>query len=193
MSGIRSFTREKLHYPTENSFPWVGCKGSDSIHLLGWLRWYANLQLHAYPGSTVLQKIAEGCTHGLAFQCMHRHGFFCRPQCAAVISESCKKFCHAYAEMAAIAFSQGRTFYAMVPKAHAFCHVYHALDLGMAAGHHALCNPAVFDCSMAEDFVGKIARQSRRVSYRHVVENTLLAYRVKAKLVIQRFKKDKGL
>ena len=33
-SGIRSFSRQKLHIPTTSAFPWVGCKGSDTMLLL---------------------------------------------------------------------------------------------------------------------------------------------------------------
>ena len=82
--------------------------------------------------------------------------------------------------------TQGFTLYGMVPKAHAFAHIYHGLEISTGP---ATCNPALYDCSMDEDFVGQVARQSRRVSYRHTVQNTLLAYKVKARLVIQRFKK----
>lgn len=39
---------------------------------------------------------------------------------------------------------------------------------------------------MNEDFGGRVARQSRRVSHRNVVENTLRAYKVKAKLELMR-------
>jgi len=105
--------------------------------------------------------------------------------------KSCKRFCCAYAELAQICFRQGRTLFAMVPKAHAWDHVGHSLALSKAAGHVMTVNPALWDCSMAEDFVGAVARQSRRISHKNVCENTLLMYRIKARMVIKNFKKKK--
>lgn len=186
-AGIRSFSRDKLHYKKADSFPWVGCKGSDTIHLLKWLEWFGRLHLISSPHADELKLIVKACSNGLRFQGIHRHGiFFTQDSCKQTIISSCKRFCHAYAELASLAHSQGFTLYGMVPKAHAFAHIYHALEISTGP---ATCNPALYDCSMDEDFVGQVARQSRRVSYRHTVQNTLLAYKVKARLVIQRFKK----
>jgi len=192
-ASMRGFTKEKLHYKTSNSFPWVGCKGADTILLLRWLRWFSSFQLGLNPGSTVLGGVVKACQNGLDFQIIHRHGIFLRPHCRLQVLQSCRKFCHAYAELASVCYSEGLTLFSMVPKAHAFAHVDHSLEMSRRAGDPISCNPAVFDCSMSEDFVGQVARQSRRVSYRNTVDNTLLAYRVKAKLVIQRFKKHRGL
>ena len=80
-SGIRSFSRDKIHFANSTSFPWVSCKGSDSIILLKWLDWFTKLHLLSSPDSRILQKISNGCVNGLAFQCIHRHGIFCRFHC----------------------------------------------------------------------------------------------------------------
>lgn len=190
-SGIRSFSRDKIHFANSTSFPWVSCKGSDSIILLKWLDWFTKFHLLSSPDSRILQKISNGCVNGLAFQCIHRHGIFCRFHCREKMMKSCKRFCCAYAELAQICFRQGRTLFAMVPKAHALDHVGHSLALSKAAGHVMTVNPALWDCSMAEDFVGAVARQSRRISHKNVCENTLLMYRIKARMVIKNFKKKK--
>lgn len=189
-SGIRSFSKEKLQYPTTTSFPWCGCKGSDTVLLLKWLRFFGKLQLLSQPHSQILPLIVEGCEQGLKFQAIHRHGIFLLRGCKVEIQRSCKRFVHVYAELANIALSQNRTLYSLVPKAHAMAHIYHDLEIAL---RDYTVNPAFWDCSMSEDFVGRVARQSRRVSYRHTVENTLLAYKVKSKLVIQNFKKTRKL
>ena len=105
---------------------------------------------------------------------------------------SCKKFCGAYAELAHLSYVQGRTLFAMVPKAHAFDHIGHSLVLSREAGCDVCVNPGLWDCSMSEDFIGHVARQSRRVSYKHVVENTLLMYKIKTKSVIKKIQKTKA-
>ena len=191
--SMRAFTKEKLHYMTQNSFPWIGCKGSDTMLLLRWLRWFSSFQLGLHPGSEILAKLVKACQSGIDFQRIHRHGIFLWPQCRLQIMYSCRNFCHAYAELASLCFRSGRTLFGMVPKAHALAHIDHYLQDARNAGDPISVNPALYDCSMSEDFVGQVARQSRRVSYKKTVDNTLLAYRVRAKMVIQRFKKQRGL
>ena len=42
---------------------------------------------------------------------------------------------------------------------------------------------------MSEDFIGKVARQSRRVAFKNIVKAIINAYQVKAKIVIDKFQK----
>ena len=49
-----------------------------------------------------------------------------------------------------------------------------------------LLNPAVFDCSGNEDFVGRVSKQSRRVGFKLVLDNLILAYLVKFKFTLNR-------
>lgn len=183
VSGVRSFSKEKLHFPNMNSFPFIGCKGSDTIVLLRWLKFVAGLK-----NQPLMKQAAE---HGLEFQAIHGHGMWLKPGCRQGVERSCRMFLDCYARLAAHAFQQRRTLFGMVPKAHAFAHVYH--DLHLSRDQEYTLNPAVWDCSMSEDFVGRVARQSRRISYKQVVENTVLAYKVRANLTIQRFKKIRRL
>lgn len=133
----------------------------------------------------------QAAEHGLEFQAIHGHGMWLKPGCRQGVERSCRMFLDCYARLAAHAFQQRRTLFGMVPKAHAFAHVYH--DLHLSRDQEYTLNPAVWDCSMSEDFVGRVARQSRRISYKQVVENTVLAYKVRANLTIQRFKKIRRL
>ena len=190
-SGIRAFTKDKLHFNTMNSFPWVGCKGSDSILLLRWLRFFAGLKLREFPDLECLPLIIEACDHGLAFQAFHRHGLFLKPGCRDNISRSCRMFLFCYAKLAGIALQNQQTLFAQLPKGHALAHIFMFLEMSKRQGHAVCLNPGVWDCSQSEDFVGKVARQSRRVSYRNVVNNTLLAYLVKTRSVLKDYIKQK--
>ena len=51
-----------------------------------------------------------------------------------------------------------------------------------------LCS-TIHDNSMSEDFIGKVARQSRRVAFKNIVKTIINAYQVKAKIVIDKFQK----
>ena len=189
-SGIRGFTKEKLHYPTASSFPWVGCKGSDSMYLLRWLEWFTSLQLVHSARTQSLILVNNACKAGLDFQSIHRHGIWLQRSCGRTLEANCRGFLHAYARLAKHSLDRGLTLFSMVPKVHGTAHIYHRLQI--CSKDRFRCNPALWDCSMSEDFVGRVARQSRRVGHRHVVENTLHAYKVKGKLELDRLKRKRA-
>ena len=188
-AGLRSFSKEKLHMPTMGSFPWCGGKGSDSILLLKWLRFLSGLHGAANPSSALFPLVIKAADGGLAFQAIHRHGLWLRGSCRKRIMRAAKDFVQSYAKLASHAYQNQLQLYAMVPKIHAMHHF--PVEMSLALLQEYSCNPALFDCSMSEDFVGRISRQSRRVSFTKVVENTLLSYKVKAKFVLKRYKRLK--
>ena len=186
---MRSFSREKLHYATASSYPFIGCKGSDTVLLLKYLRWYTALLIQGGANTRVLRLLRKGCEQGLAFQAIHGHGLWLLPHCRDEIESAAKGFCHTYSHLAAHAFTRQLTLFGLVPKAHALGHIYH--DLEVMHGERFCLNPGIWDTSSSEDFVGRVSRQSRRVGYRNIVGNTLLAYKIKAKFIITRFRKSR--
>ena len=188
-ASMRSFSKEKLHYATTTSFPFIGCKGSDTVLLLKYLRWFAGLQIQIAQSTEVLQLIKLGCHQGLGFQAIHGHRIWLPPHCRHEIYEFAKGFCHTYSRLAFIAMGRRLTLFGLVPKAHSLAHIY--FDLERTWQNSVSLNPAIWDTSSSEDFVGRVSKQSRRVGYRNIVGNTILAYRVKLKFVINRFKKQR--
>ena len=190
-SGIRSFSKQKIHMPTMGTFPWVGCKASDTILLLKWMRFFTNLKISAGDANSDLKLIAGACDNGLKFQGIYRHGIWLKNSCRGKLMANCQRFTTAYAKLAASALRQNMQLFAMVPKFHSFDHV--KVDLEPRNGQIVYLNPATWCCSMSEDFIGRVSRQSRRVSYIKVMESTLLAYKVKARFLLGRLKKARGL
>eukprot|EP00438_Fugacium_kawagutii_P023191 Skav215052 [mRNA] locus=scaffold1021:115470:117107:+ [translate_table: standard] len=189
VSGLRSFSKEKLHMPKLGVFPWLGCKGSDSIVILKWLRFLSGLHAPQHPGSRIFPLVIKACDSGLSFQSVHRHGIWLPRTCRDRVMRAAKCFVQSYARLAHIQFSANRQLYAMVPKLHSMDHF--AVQLSLLYQDEYSCNPALFDCSMSEDFIGRVSRQSRRVSNKYVVENTLLVYKVKSQFILKRFKKQR--
>ncbi|CAL1132065.1 unnamed protein product [Cladocopium goreaui] len=56
--SIRGFTVANMH-AARNAFPWLGCKGADSITILKWIRFYAGLQLQQNGWSLTEKKVLE--------------------------------------------------------------------------------------------------------------------------------------
>ena len=194
--GIRSFSRSRLHYEKEGNFPYITGKGSDSILILKFLRFFLELQLRdsqTPANSQMLRHMLQGCEHGLAFsQSIHGHSLWLSTACAVAIKKHLQGFGNSYVRLAALCMHEGKTLFAMVPKIHSLMHFRTDLLAGIQSGGPVL-NVCLWDCSQNEDYVGKIARHSRRISNRHVEHGIIRAYLVKSKFVIKRFKAKRGL
>jgi hypothetical protein len=98
--------------------------------------------------------------------------------------------------LAQTALQDGVSLFGMVPKYHAMAHykivandllrLRQLLADGAGGQEVLLLNPAAFDCSGNEDFVGRISKQSRRIGFKKVLDNLMRAYLVKFKFVAKR-------
>ena len=193
LSGIRGFTVLNMH-ASKGAFPWVGCKGSDSIILLKWLLFYVRLQLMnshwSDMDSQVLKWMLEGCKFGLAFsQGIFGHGIFLRPKCSRNLRDAVQHFGNSYVLLADHCLRRGFNLFSLVPKLHSYMHICADLTDALSESRLAI-NPATYDCSVSEDFIGRIARHSRRISFRYIESGILNAWKVKMKFVINRFNKN---
>ena len=190
------FTLKNMH-GDKQGFPWVTCKGSDTIVILKWASFYANLMLlqNGWSDSDrqVLRWIVQGADNGLRFsQGIHQHAIWLERSCIKSLRDALQGFGDSYAHLAAYAYQKGFSLYGYVPKLHALMHFRTDLDRALAQNRLAL-NPAVFDCSMSEDFIGKIARSSRRISFKHVERSTIETWQLNARKAIVRFKKARQI
>lgn len=182
-NSIRSFSKEKLHYQTRVSFPWLSCQGADCIVVLKYVSWIVNLLLPDHADSEFLPIMSRVCKAGLDFRAVYHHGIWLRPGCRVKMWASARTFARGYVLLAKKCLDRNLTLFALVPKVHAWCHVFHDL----ARDSTYTINPAAYDTSMCEDFIGRISRQSRRISAVNPERNLLMAYKVKAKMVINKF------
>jgi len=194
---VRSFTCEKLHYKS-GSYPWISCKGSDTVIFLKWLQFQIKLIMPQHSGGPLaspLQTMLLGVQTGLIFtRHPHRHGLWLQKSCALKLRNACSKFLFAYAVLADKCLQDRVSLFGMVPKFHAMAHYKADIDEMLRLPGNAedlILNPAVFDCSVNEDFVGKIAKQSRRIGFRRVLDNLITAYLVKFKFTTKRYFEQK--
>ena len=195
VNGIRGFTLANMH-AAKGAFAWLGCKGSDTIVLTKWLRFFVRMEMLQPHWSRVDQQvfrwIEEGCTSGLAFsQGIHGHSLWLPLGCAKFLRDAIQSFGNAYCLLAHYCWGKQYNLFAMIPKLHALMHIRLDLHHAVESGRVAL-NPGSFDCSMSEDYIGRIARSSRRISYRNLERSIILAWSVKCKCMIRRFRKSRG-
>lgn len=183
-------------HAVRNAFPWVGCKGADSIVILKWLQFYVNLQLQQ-PGWSeqnrqVLTWMSRAARSGLAFsQGIHGHGIWLTRSCVSHLRNAVQTFGAMYACLAGHCLQKKLSLYAMIPKLHAWMHYRSDMDDAMQRGQEYTLNPCVFDTSMSEDFIGKISRQSRRITSRNIEKGIIRSYQVKSRMAINNFLKNK--
>ena len=201
-SALRGFSRDKLHCgrTTAATFPFVSCKGSDTVLLLKWLYFVATLHLGSEPGSRsaqltqLLQLIQLGANSGLAFsQGIYGHGLWLERSCALHLRKALREFFTAYSQLAHFSMHNGHVLFGFVPKLHALAHFKQDFDSFLRTSRSKCLNPGIYDCSMNEDFIGAISKQSRRVAFkRYQFERTVLtSYLVKTKMVLNKFMKER--
>ena len=193
LSGIRGFTVAKFH-AAGHSHPWVGCKGSDTIVICKWLVFYVGLSLQEQSWGAsdrqLLQWMLDGTRGLLSFsQGIHHHGVWLKPSCVVHLRRSIQEFGNCYIQLAAHCLSAKLCLFGLVPKLHAAMHFRSDFDDSLAATRRHTLNPALFDCSQSEDFVGRVSRASRRVSFRHIEKTCLHMYQIKARSVMKHFKR----
>lgn len=195
VQGVRGFTILNMH-ASRGAYPFLGCKGSDTVVILKWLKFLAALFLHdesrnwSAQDKQVLTWMHQGSKSGLAFtQGIHRHSVWKKRSCVGFHRHALHKFGVVYAKLAEFSLRQGYTLFGMVPKLHALMHFRNDCDQSLEDHREWKLNEANFDNSMSEDFIGRIARQSRRISFRRIERSILLSYQTKFHFVIQKFKK----
>ena len=195
---LRGFTIQNFHQGPNQAFPYVGSKGSDTIIIMKWLLFFARLQLEVQSSLTpkdreVLVWVSAGSRAGLTWgQGLHGHGLWLKQGCVRHLRQANHRFCSSYCFLAQHCLEGGVSLFGMVPKFHALCHFRLEFDDSIAAKLDRTLNPACFDNACSEDFIGKIAKQSRRVSYKCIETALLLAYCVKAKFVNDNFSKNRA-
>ena len=188
--SVRKFTSQKLH-SVRGSFPWLSCKGSDTVLFLKWLRFLLRFWLQQDPnaGEGVLSTMLSGVEGGLMFtRTIYRHGVWLQRPCVRNLRAACAQFLGAYAVLAQDALVNQRSCFGMIPKFHAMCHYKAECEDFLARRDRGalMLNPCVYDCSTNEDFVGRVARQSRRVGYKCILSNLLRAYLISFKTLAKR-------
>lgn len=84
-------------------------------------------------------------------------------------------FLMTYQKLAKLALSLKKALFKLKPKCHALAHLILEMLVQYRKNPKAVCNPTSFSTFMCEDFIGHIARLSRRVSPR--IQGQKLAYR----------------
>ena len=163
------FTWDLLDYDGPRNYPkgkWS--KGMDTGKVTKFIEFLLSEILVENQGGVdrpMLVLIQDACKSiGAFLRTLFKAGFFLTGDEAHQAISAGNAFLLSYEKLAKMAFSLKKALYKLKPKAHAFAH----LVLEMLTQHRhdrtSVLNCVAFSTFMCEDFVGHVARLSRRVS-----------------------------
>ena len=165
--ALRGFTKQFFHIKNQSSAPWANSKGSDSLILMRWLRWYLKLNIqrpsvHGFEVllSTMLQ-VCEACLE--LFDLVHGHNLFLDRPCATRMYIVILRFLRGYKLLGQKVLRMFIHAFVLKPKGHSLHHIAHCLRSGLESGSALIMNPEAHACEGNEDYVGRVSRASRRV------------------------------
>ena len=150
----------------------------DSTVLMGFLEWlFQNVGVD-FEGQRPFKYVYAGATAIHSFmRLLFEEGAFLPNSVAIEAAMKAQRFLLCYGKLAEFAVQNNRLLFNLVPKLHYLHHVSN--DLFKGALHRRLAhvaNPLTNSTSQCEDFIGHIARLSRRVSPRQVHARVIRRY-----------------
>ena len=198
VAHIKKFTRAMFHFPRDQTFPYARWKGADIMLAHRWLCQVLVVgavldvnQGRVGPGLlwsqrsaselAFFEEIHRGATTALEFwQILRKNGIWLRPESAKRMAEVCYQFCQSYTKLARMSIQANRCRFQMQPSLHYYAHYYVRLWREVETGCKWVASPALENCEADEDFIGRVARVSRRVHNNSVpsrtVERSLIKY-----------------
>jgi hypothetical protein len=181
--NIKSISKELLHFAVKEDFPWISCKGSDTMLLCRWQLQYVALQVpkEEWHGPC-LDAIQLGADAFLKFfRCLYSNGLLLNRAITMEIIEHGFVFLRAFSFLAKTCLAKGLHRFAMKPKFHAWHEMLVMLQSQLDQGLDFVISPVMDVCESDESFIGIISRLSRKVHISSVNLRVMQRHLVKIK------------
>ena len=168
--SLRSFSKAFLNMKTLASAPWTNTKGADTTMMLQFLVWFVSLQLRSPLASTdasLLRMMLKVAKATLAmFSVIHGHGLWMERTCGRRLYIEIMRVLRGYQALGSKCLGFSYRAFIQKPKNHALHHIAWAIKEQLLTGAGYILNPEVYSAELDEDFIGRVARLSRRVDVR---------------------------
>ncbi|OLP90249.1 hypothetical protein AK812_SmicGene28217 [Symbiodinium microadriaticum] len=204
--ALRYFSKNLFNVKKMSTdYPWSNTKGSDSVLLLEYLRWFTSLLLdtgdhlpqHLQCHRRLLRVLKSTVTHGLeVLHICYSHGLWLPRTCAQSVYLHMMSFLSGYQSLARIALQYGMPAFALKPKWHACHHIAYEVRQCLLTPAPGILNPACMACDQGEDVVGKLSKLAMSVSTRTINARVIQRHFLKKAAVIRRqsnFRRSRGL
>ena len=191
--SLRCFTKANLKFETSSKFAWINCKGSEVVMLMQWLDFLVPKHV-AEPKQAsdlvFLRAVAQMIRGGLDYVgIMRSHGIWLPLNCGKVQLHAGLAFARGYAFLAQHLMDCQTAGFRLRPKLHYLMHLLMPLKSQIDNDDPWVLNQAIHLCEANEDFIGRLARVSRRVHPSQASLRTTQRYLVKVRLLLERLLK----
>ena len=183
--NLHGFTKNFFNAPTRRHYPWSKSKGSDSVLLVQWL-----MVLSVGCQQDIRNPKHRNVLHGMHvaaksadkwLKAMYAHGLWWKPACAADMLKLGETFLKCYAFLSWVCLHEHKFLgYALKCKSHMLAHTVLDLRNSLATGASRIPSCLIHGCEMNEDFIGRIARLSRKLHQSQICRRVLNMYLIKA-------------
>ena len=191
---LRGFTKEFMHLPRVDNFPWTNSKGSDTMVLLQWLYFELSLAAAALEGHRrldLLRVAKQVCkAGGDVFRLLYSHGLLVPRSCMVVLRDELLRVTRGYSYLATECLMEKFPAYSLKTTIHGMQHFAVEVDISIQTSCEAMVNPLMMDCSQCEDFIGRIARVCRSTHSSGTALRSLQRHLVKTKLLLKKPRKS---
>lgn len=191
---IKNFTKANLHM-TGSPFPFLGGKGSDTTLVLMFLQFYIPLcqkMMKQDDDRNILSamiQMTEGFLNFINIQ--YSHGLWLPTKCAEFMCMQGLVALRAYNYAASWGLEFGKRLFGLRPKFHSLAETVFEMKACVDRGDEYILNCVTYNCEVNEDFIGRIARISRRVDSRTCAFRTLQRYGLSFAAKLRKLKKVK--
>ena len=188
-SGLRSFSKLFFNVKTLISAPWCSSKGSDSMLLLEWLRHVLQIQLQhpTVEGHTALLKtMLQVVQATLSLRMLSKHRLWLERKCARACYVHAMTLLRGYAVLGQQAVQLRIRAFLQKPKHHSLHHIASYLKMELEKGASLILSPQAYGCEMNEDFMGRIARLSRRAGFKLCDLRVMQRYFIKINCLLKK-------
>ena len=190
-TSLRKFSRINFHRVKATRFPFLPGKGADSLVCCSFLEFQLRILLREHLDDsrkelyTAMLQTVQGALNYVGVY--HSHGIFMPKPCTRFQLSCGYRLLRGYGFLASRAMREGRRFFALRPKLHYHQHMLLELQGQVLSQHEIMFNyAACFNCESNEDFIGRVARMSRKVSPKLTARRTIERYLVAVQLVLRR-------
>ena len=185
--NFRQFSFEMLGYESSRSYPkghWS--KNMDTATVCKFVEHACVKYVFDFPDDECIAVIIDACGAIHQFMTIVFTGsFFLTEQEAWQMISSGHAFLLNYVKLARLSFNMSLCLFALKPVMHMFAHILHTALQQFRLCSTGVINPCAEATFMSEDYIGRIARISRRVSARKHGLKIMYRYMVSVKHFLQ--------
>ena len=178
----------------QTDFPWSNTKGSDTMLIVAYMKWFCGLMLANLPGHLqqhrrLLQLLQSTCRHGLELvQICYSHGLWLERTCAQSFFLHTMSFLSGYQAVGSYCLQLPMCGFGMKPKFHALMHLAWEVREVLATASPLVMNPGCYACDGNEDCVGKLCNLALVVSTTTINRRVIQRHFLKANAALRRLR-----